>query len=149
MLIEHILLIWDSVLKKIVMVFLSLGLTSCSSAPTQQFFQILPIIDLAAPGKPGNMQDALTDYAINVGDELEIKILDRPNLTETVKVRPDGKTTLPLIGDIIALGKSPEQLGAEIDVDYRNLGVQTNHDEDSASKEYRISVTDELEIKFP
>jgi polysaccharide export outer membrane protein len=64
-------------------------------------------------------------------------------------VRPDGKITLPLIGDIIALGKFPEQLDNEISQSYRNLGVSTNHDEDNGYKEYHISVTDELEIKFP
>ena len=124
-----------------------LGLAGCSSAPSHQFFQALPIVDLAAPGKPpGSMTNAQTNYTINVGDDLDIKILDRPDLSETVKVRPDGKITLPLIADIIALGKFPEQLGTEIGKSYHNLGVPTNHDGD---KEYHISVTDELEIKFP
>lgn len=136
-------------MKKLTIVFFLLGLASCSSVPTQQMFQTLPIIDLAANEEPRSKKEAPINYTINVGDDLEIKILDRPDLTENIKVRPDGKITLPLIGDIMALGKSPEQLDAEISQSYRNLGVPIKDGKDSGDKEYHISVTDELEIKFP
>jgi polysaccharide export outer membrane protein len=37
-----------------------------------------------------------------------------PDLSETLPVRPDGKISLPVIGDIVAAGFTPTQLMADI-----------------------------------
>ncbi len=46
------------------------------------------------------------EYAINNGDVLEISVWQWPDLTKDVIVRPDGKISFPLIGDLEARGRS-------------------------------------------
>ncbi len=50
------------------------------------------------------------DYLIGVGDQLSIKVWRNPELSIAVPVRPDGRISTPLVGDIIALDKTPEEL---------------------------------------
>jgi polysaccharide export outer membrane protein len=50
------------------------------------------------------------DYVIGTDDLLFISVWKEPDLTRTVPVRPDGKITLPLVGDITASGLTPQQL---------------------------------------
>ena len=50
------------------------------------------------------------DYQIGQGDGLEVAVWGVPEMSRSVVVRPDGKITLPAIGDIDASQKSPEQL---------------------------------------
>jgi polysaccharide export outer membrane protein len=54
------------------------------------------------------------DYVIGTDDLLFISVWKEPDLTRTVPVRPDGKITLPLVGDITASGLTPEQLQENI-----------------------------------
>jgi len=47
---------------------------------------------------------------------LEITVWRNQDLSKVVAVRPDGRISLPLIGDVIAVGKTPAQLTEEISV---------------------------------
>ena len=53
-------------------------------------------------------------YLIGPGDQLEISVWRNPELSARVPVRPDGRITTPLVEDLVAIGKSPEQLASEI-----------------------------------
>ena len=50
------------------------------------------------------------DYIIGPEDVLEITVWRNADLSKIVTVRPDGKISLPLIGDVEAVGKSAGQL---------------------------------------
>ncbi|MBE7636407.1 sugar ABC transporter substrate-binding protein [Sneathiella sp. P13V-1] len=54
------------------------------------------------------------DYVIGPRDELKVFVWQNPDLSVTVPVRPDGKVSTPLIGDVVAAQKTPEELGKEI-----------------------------------
>jgi polysaccharide export outer membrane protein len=54
------------------------------------------------------------DYRIGVDDRLQITVWRNPELTVTVPVRPDGKISVPLIGDVQAGGNTPTQVAAII-----------------------------------
>ena len=54
------------------------------------------------------------DYIIGADDTLAINVWKEPDLCRTVPVRPDGKITLPLLGDVQASGKTPRQLQQEL-----------------------------------
>lgn len=56
----------------------------------------------------------LDDYVIGIDDVLAITVWKEPDLSKTVPVRPDGKITLPLVGDVQAAGKTPEKLQHEL-----------------------------------
>ncbi|HEY7292726.1 MAG TPA: polysaccharide biosynthesis/export family protein [Vicinamibacterales bacterium] len=49
-------------------------------------------------------------YRIAPGDKLRIEVYKDQQLSQSVQVRPDGKITLPLIGDIDAAGEAPVAL---------------------------------------
>lgn len=54
------------------------------------------------------------DYRIGVDDRLQITVWRNPELSLTVPVRPDGKISVPLIGDVQAGGNTPTQVAAII-----------------------------------
>jgi polysaccharide export outer membrane protein len=54
------------------------------------------------------------EYVIGPEDVLGINFWRDTDMTGDVTVRPDGRITLPLIGDITAAGLTPEQLKSEI-----------------------------------
>ena len=53
-------------------------------------------------------------YEIGVGDTVAVHVWRNPELGQSIVVRPDGFISLPLMGDVKAEGKMPEQLAAEI-----------------------------------
>ncbi len=54
------------------------------------------------------------DYTIGPQDVLNINVWKEPEISRTVPVRPDGKISLPLVGDIVANGLTPAQLEEKI-----------------------------------
>jgi polysaccharide export outer membrane protein len=55
------------------------------------------------------------NYIIGAEDTLQITVWQEPNLsTPALPVRPDGKISLPLVGDITAAGFTPMQLASDI-----------------------------------
>jgi polysaccharide biosynthesis/export protein len=59
-------------------------------------------------------QDSTGDYVIGADDQLHISVWKEADLTETLPVRPDGKISMPLLGDVPAAGMTPTQLGDSI-----------------------------------
>jgi polysaccharide biosynthesis/export protein len=54
------------------------------------------------------------NYQIDTGDVLEISVWQVEDLQRKVVVRPDGRISFPLIGDVVAEGRSIDNLTAEI-----------------------------------
>ena len=54
------------------------------------------------------------DYIIGPEDILDITVWKNAELSKTVTVRPDGRISLPLIGDVVAVGKTTGQLADAI-----------------------------------
>lgn len=57
---------------------------------------------------------AVSSYHIGVDDQLQISVWHNPDLSVSVPVRPDGRITVPLIGDVEAGGHTPEEVAAVI-----------------------------------
>jgi polysaccharide export outer membrane protein len=55
-----------------------------------------------------------TNYLLGPEDALEISVWKEPDLTKQLVVRPDGKITYPLIGEVQAAGQTVKQLQTEI-----------------------------------
>nr|WP_295671585.1 polysaccharide biosynthesis/export family protein [Sphingomonas sp.] len=56
----------------------------------------------------------LRAYRINPGDEIEVYVWGEERLQRTVKVLPDGTFSFPLVGQIDALNKLPQDIEAEV-----------------------------------
>jgi polysaccharide biosynthesis/export protein len=54
------------------------------------------------------------NYIVGVGDVLEVNVWKEGELSKTVPVRPDGMITLPLVGEIKAVGLTPNQLQDQV-----------------------------------
>ena len=50
------------------------------------------------------------DYRIVPGDKLRVEVYKDTQLSQALQVRPDGKITLPLIGDVVAEGRTATEL---------------------------------------
>lgn len=57
----------------------------------------------------------LTDYIIGPGDQLQLFVWRNPELSATVKVRPDGRISVPLVEDLNVAGKTPSTVGREVE----------------------------------
>ena len=72
------------------------------------------------PPKSENGQTAgpsvlVKSYKMAVGDQLQINVWKNPELSLSEPIRPDGKISIPLMGDIMAVGLTPEQLSSKIE----------------------------------
>ena len=71
----------------------------------------------APPLPPAPPASALpsAEYRIGPGDALNIFVWRNPELTLTVPVRPDGRLSIPLVEDVVAIGKTPTTLAREFE----------------------------------
>lgn len=53
-------------------------------------------------------------YVLGVEDVLQVSVWKQPDLTTSVIIRPDGKISFPLLGDVQAAGRTAEQLSGVI-----------------------------------
>jgi polysaccharide export outer membrane protein len=53
---------------------------------------------------------AAPEYRIGSDDVLAVKVWQNPELDVSVPVRSDGRITVPLIGDVVAGGRTPEEV---------------------------------------
>lgn len=72
---------------------------------------------------PGDVLDVLYQiqswkkqetFRIAIDHTITVKFMHIPEMTETQKVRPDGKITLPYLGDVDVVGKTPAELKGEL-----------------------------------
>ena len=80
-----------------------LGTASCAGSGT------VPID--ACPEPAASSQE----YIIGAGDTLEIFVWREADLSGEVPVRPDGKISISLVEDMIAVGKTPTQLARDME----------------------------------
>ena len=79
---------------------IALSITGCGGAPE------LP------PAPPASSLPS-AEYRIGPGDSLNIFVWRNPELTVTLPVRPDGRLSIPLVEDVVAIGKTPTALARE------------------------------------
>jgi polysaccharide export outer membrane protein len=84
---------------------LAVVIAGCAAGPSN-----LPDLPIKGAG-----HDVLVDaYKIDVGDQVQISVWKNPDLSISAPVRPDGKIAVPLVGDMMAAGRTPEQLASDI-----------------------------------
>ena len=78
-----------------------------------------PIIGLTLPGSAAAQGLAPTsatpaapaaDYRLVAGDKLRIEVYKDAQLSQSAQIRPDGKITMPLIGDVTAVNQTTTEL---------------------------------------
>src|ERR671922_2341806 len=74
-----------------------------------------------AAGTPDPAKPPEEFYLIGAGDSLTINIWKEPTLSGSVKVRPDGYVTLPLINEVQVVGLSTGQLRKTLEDKYKEF----------------------------
>jgi len=77
-------------------------LTSCNTAT-----KIPP--PMVHPETQADLQTE-QEYRIRIGDQMSIKFFYNPGLNEQVTVRPDGRISLQLVHEVVAVGLTPAEL---------------------------------------
>ena len=95
---------------QIIVLAMALAVTSCLAHSQQHSGQAKGTEVAAVAAMPAT--GAEKAYVIGADDVLSISVWKEPDLSRTVTVRPDGKITLPLVGDVVATGLTTEQLEA-------------------------------------
>ena len=80
---------------------------------SKKLFLFLILMVLASSAVWANEEEK--DYVIGPGDVLDISVWKDETLTRSVVVLPDGKISFPLIGEVMARGKTVAQLKKEIE----------------------------------
>ncbi len=82
------------------------ALSGCAGGPSTQ---LPPATQSTTPQPPKE------DYILGPLDKLTIHVWRNPELSaEDIQVRPDGRITIPLVRDMVAVGKTPTQLQDDI-----------------------------------
>ena len=82
------------------------------SAAVASWVTLLPAADLPKPAAPASVDQP--EYRLGPEDVIEVFVYKEPDLSTTVTVRPDGRISLPLAGELDATGKPATQLQQEI-----------------------------------
>jgi polysaccharide export outer membrane protein len=68
-----------------------------------------------AAAQPATPPAETSKYVIGPGDMLQVSVWHNPELSTQVPVRPDGRISTPLVIDMVAAGRTPEELGHDIE----------------------------------
>jgi len=74
-----------------------------------------PAVELPPTPSQATAKAASSDYIIGPGDTLEVFVWRNPELSVTVPVRPDGKISTPLVENMVAVGKTSQQLSRDME----------------------------------
>jgi len=80
---------------------LMIGLLACS-------------LQLNAEDRAGTALFGQSEYRLGPEDVIEVFVWKQPELSTTVVIRPDGKVSLPLLGELEATSKTAMQLQEEV-----------------------------------
>lgn len=96
--------IWG-VIATLVAVALSTGCASRSASSPEAINRALSV----------DTTTSVDEYVLGPTDTVRVSVWRNEDLSITVPVRPDGKVSVPLIGDVQASGKTPEGLASDIE----------------------------------
>ena len=59
------------------------------------------------------------EYRLGPGDEIEVRLIYNPELSDRMLIGPDGRISLPVVGTVVAEGKTTDELALELKKLYR------------------------------
>lgn len=87
---------------------------------TSTVVALMVVLALAVPAGPAAAQAPTPpDYRIGVDDVLAISVWDNKDLDQVVFVRPDGRISLPLLGEVRAGGLTVAELARKLSEEYQ------------------------------
>ena len=112
----HVSSFFTALTSKAVALFVLLALVGLSGCANKTAESTQLSIAQANAGLPVIASDP---YRLQVGDVLDIKFLTNPELDEQPVIRPDGRISTVVAQDVIAYGRTPQELRQELVQYYR------------------------------
>jgi len=125
-------------MKRVLMIVCVAAAAGCAAPMPQGIYP-------ASPVQQATPAPAERRFTLSVNDEVEVRFPGRPDMAQTVRIRPDGRIALPFIEPVSAESKTPEELQTAISEAYKRLGGAAARDQGGR---YLISENDELEVRF-
>ncbi len=91
----------------VVMISLALCIGGCTS------HRVSPLVEAQAAAAEVSPPDQAS-YRLGPEDVIEVTVWKEPDMTKTLIVQPDGKVFYPLIGEVVAAGKTVKEIQDEI-----------------------------------
>jgi protein involved in polysaccharide export with SLBB domain len=79
------------------------------------------IVAAQAADEPAATSSAALSYRLGAGDVLDLRFPYHTDFNETVTIRPDGRLSLVMIGEVRAEGRTPVELAAVINERYEKV----------------------------
>jgi len=92
------------------MIFFTFILTGCQSLPKK--------VEVEPVRFESEKEVQTTEVRLSSGDVLEIRFFYTPEINTVQTIRPDGKISLQLIGEVMAQGKTPQELQEDLYMHY-------------------------------
>jgi polysaccharide export outer membrane protein len=99
-----------------VLTFVVASLASLSVACSSSVGGSIPVSQYVEAADPPS-----GEYVIVVGDLLVVQVWDQPQMSGKMKVRSDGRITLPFVNDIEAAGKTPSKLAGDLEAGLKSV----------------------------
>lgn len=93
-----------SITNKLLLIFFTSTLIACGGSRGEPRPEDIP---------PPQTQLAVPEYRLGSGDVVSVSVWKNPDLSVTVPVRPDGFISVPLVGDVLAGGRTPAEISAD------------------------------------
>jgi polysaccharide biosynthesis/export protein len=102
--------VWGSAVVAMALIALAPASAGAQEQPSGANLRPAPAPRAAATSRPGTAARVEPPYVIGPDDVLQIVFWKDKDLSVEVTVRPDGKVSLPLLNDVQAQGRTPDEL---------------------------------------
>ena len=82
------------------------SLGGCGGPGTFVWYSEVPGAEWAPPAN---------QYVLGAGDSIDVRVYQQSDLSVQSKVRQDGRVSVPLVGEVVASGKTPDALARELE----------------------------------
>lgn len=105
--------------RRLVLMALAAGLSGCAGSRTGDTYATQTVPADQFPDVPfADWTDVEPEYLLYPGDEIEVALPTATELTRQLRVGPDGRVSLPLLGHVMAADRTLSQLEADISAGY-------------------------------
>ena len=104
-----------------IVLLLAIGLSACGSAPKRAYTGDLPAPDTTTAS---GAYEGATDYRVGAQDLLQISVFGVQELSHQARVNSNGMINVPLIGSVMAGGKTVPELEQELAEQYADGYLQ-------------------------
>ena len=84
-------------------------------ASTGASIEVEQLKEAPDPSPAGN------EYTISVGDVLSVQVWEQPGMSGRMRVRSDGRISLPFVNDVDAAGKTPVGLAGDLEAGLKSV----------------------------